>query len=73
MPNKPHASGDDHWTRRMPERVRRGVDGNGAKLSEDQIAQLIAHARAGVPPTTIARALGVSRQTVWRQLRAAGE
>lgn len=66
-------SGDQHWTRRRPELVRRGTEGNGAKLSAQDIEQLCALYAANRPRQTwLADRFGVSRFTVWRHLKAAG-
>lgn len=66
-------SGDEHWTRRQPERVARGPDAAGAKLSAAQIGALCADWSAGQPKKTVlARRYGVSRVTVWRVLKERG-
>lgn len=68
-----HPSGDLHWTRAQPERIRRGPDHHAAKLSAEQIEAMCEYCRRfGVNQTWLARQLGVSRQTVWRHLKAAG-
>ncbi len=64
-----HPSGDRHWTRRKPERIRRGADSHAAKLSAAQIeAARVLHDN-GYTKSEIARLLGVSRITIWRHLR----
>lgn len=66
-------SGDKHWTRRMPERVRRGATHPSAKLTPQQIEEVCAlFAQFNVARTEIARHFGVSRITIWRHLKAAG-
>lgn len=35
-----HAHGDTHWSRRLPERVRRGSRNNQAKLTEEIVADI---------------------------------
>ena len=66
-------SGDNHWTRRMPHRVRRGALASGAKLSEAQIAELCSiYARDRPKQGHLGRRFGISRVTVWRHLKAAG-
>ena len=57
----------------MPHRVRRGTQGNGAKLTEDQIEEICAlFSQAGSGRTWLARSFGVSRVTIWRHLKARG-
>jgi hypothetical protein len=64
-------SGDMHWTRRCPERVRRGTAGNSAKLSDADVAELRRLAREfGSSRAWLASYFGVSRVTIWRYLRA---
>lgn len=64
-----HPSGDRHWTRAQPERVKRGTDSHAAKLSPAQIkAAKVLHDN-GCNKTEIARILGVARVTIWRHLR----
>lgn len=65
----PHPSGARHWMRRMPDRIVRGPDAPGAKLSADDIAALCADYDHGMNKTELARKYGVSRMTVWRQLK----
>lgn len=64
-------SGDSHWTRQYPERVRRGAAGNGARLTDEQIEEIIyLHTQCGSPQTWLAQRYGVSRVTVWRHIKA---
>lgn len=50
---------------------KRGVyRGRRRSLSEEQAARLRQRAREGVPKTTLARELGISRETVYQYLRA---
>lgn len=65
-------TGDQHWTRRQPDRVRRGTQGNSAKLTDEQVAALCAYYRGGAQQTWLAQKFGISRVTVWRYLKAAG-
>lgn len=65
-----HPSGDQHWMRRMPERVLRGPAAPGAKLTSRQIARLHELRDANLNNSEIARILGVSRITVWRHLKS---
>lgn len=62
-------SGDQHYSHRCPERVRRGVDANGAKLTPEDIARLYAYADGGWLPHELASHFAVSRQTIWRHIR----
>lgn len=67
--NIAHPSGDRHWTRTQPERIRRGTDSHAAKLSREQIeAAKVLHDN-GHTKSEIARMLGVARVTIWRHLR----
>lgn len=68
-----HPSGDEHWTRRAPERIPRGVTAPGAKLSAFEIDELCAAFASGSRNRSwLARKYGVSRITVWRHLKARG-
>jgi len=62
--------GDQHYSHRNPELVRRGPDAPGAKLSQAQIAAICAAAAAGVEKSAIAEMYGVSRITIWRHVKA---
>lgn len=65
----PHPSGDRHWTRAQPERVRRGTDSHAAKLTLAQIRTVKLLHDNGVSKSEIARIIGVARVTIWRHLR----
>lgn len=65
-----HPSGDAHYTRRDPAKIRRGVDAPGAKLTPEDIAQIAAWHALGRRTGWIAKQLKVSRMTVWRQRKA---
>ena len=65
----PHPSGDRHWTRRNPDRIRRGTASHAAKLSQAQIEAAQVLHENGYTKTEIARILGVARVTIWRHLR----
>jgi transcriptional regulator of acetoin/glycerol metabolism len=68
-----HPSGDDHWTRRTPDRLKRGYESHAAKLCAADIEALCAEFRVRQPARTwLAHKYGVSRATVWRHLKAAG-
>jgi transcriptional regulator of acetoin/glycerol metabolism len=62
-------SGPLHWTRRKSEQIRRGADSHAARLTREDIAQVYQFADRGWLPSQIAAHFGVSRQTIWRQLR----
>jgi predicted DNA-binding protein (UPF0251 family) len=62
-------SGALHYSRRTPERVLRGPDAPGAKLSADDIDGMCALYQCGANQTWLARKYGVSRMTVWRHVR----
>lgn len=60
-----------HWTKLRPDRIRRGTAASGAKLSSDQIEEIVyLHTQCGSPQTWLARQYGVSRITVWRHIKA---
>lgn len=62
--------GDQHYSKRTPEKVKRGPDAPGAKLSADDRAAIRQMACVpGANHTRIGRMFGVSRQTVWRVSR----
>lgn len=65
-----HPAGDRHWTRRAPDRVLRGTAAPGAKLDEEAIARLYRFADGGWQPSELASHFAVTRQTIWRQLKA---
>lgn len=68
--------GDRHWSRRHPERVRRGENHPTAKLTDVQVAEIRRLHREGKCPTcreykrglaaSIAKLMGVARATVER-------
>lgn len=73
IPNPAHPSGDAHWTRRTPEKIKRGTAAQGAKLRDDDIDLICAFWCSGMRnKSAIARRFGVTRVTVWRHLRAHG-
>lgn len=55
---------------RQPERVQRGADASGAKLSTEEIAAMCAAHARGASKTWLAKKYGVSRITVWRHVKA---
>lgn len=56
--------------RRMPERIVRGPDAPGAKLSAEDIEALHADLKMpGANKTHLAAKYGVSRYTIWRHSR----
>lgn len=71
MKHDQHPSGDQHWTKRTPDRILRGPAAPGAKLTQDEIELLCsAYYDLSVKPSQLAKLFGVSRITVWRHLRA---
>ena len=69
----PRKHGNDHWTRRHPERVARGATHPSAKLTSAQIAEMCDRYRRYHPHQAgMARHYSVSRMTIWRKLKAAG-
>ncbi len=67
-----HPAGDRHWTRRTPERIKRGTDSHAAKLSAAAIDRMRQEFEGGASQTWLARKYGVSRYTIWRHLRKSG-
>jgi len=65
-----HPSGDQHYSKRTPEKVKRGPDAPGAKLSAADITRLYTYADGGWLPHELASHFDVSRQTIWRYLKA---
>jgi len=63
-------SGADHWSKREPDRVLRGSDAPGAKLSPEEITAMCAAFNRGARPGWLAKKYGVSRITVWRHVKA---
>lgn len=66
----PHPSGAQHYSKRTPEKVKRGPDAPGAKLRAEDIAALCADYDNGANKSELARMYGVSRITVWRHIKA---
>lgn len=62
-------SGDQHYSRRTPEKVRRGTESHAAKLSAAQITAIRAAFECGATKTALARQYGVSRITIWRHVK----
>lgn len=59
------ASGDDHWTRRMPDQVSwRGTAHHQARITPDIVREIRARGKTGEGATSIARGLGIGRTTV---------
>jgi len=61
---KPGQFGDNHWTKRKPESVRRGDRHPAAKLRSDDVALIRSRHSAGEPRAGLAIAFGVSLATV---------
>ena len=56
--------GDDHWSRRMPERQPRGERVGGSKLTDERVAEIKELLRAGLLPSVIAPMFSVSVSTI---------
>lgn len=65
-PNLVHYKGDDHWTRRTPERLARGEKQGSAKMTEAQVADLKERYRKGMTPMEAIRELGISHNIAYR-------
>lgn len=64
-------SGDQHWTRREPDRILCGTRAPGAKLSTFEIEELCSAYDLGtMNKSELARFYGVARITIWRHLKA---
>lgn len=67
-------TGDDHWTRRMPEKVRKGHKHGGAKLKPNEVREI--RSRSNEMHLTLATEFNVTRSTItailnrrkWREL-----
>lgn len=71
LPNPTHPSGDNHWTRRRPELLKRGTASPFAKLNARDIENLCAwHKTGNYSQNWLARHFRVTRTTVWRHLKA---
>ena len=64
-----YQSGDRHYSKRTPEKVKRGTNAPGAKLRPADILRLYQYADGGWRPHELASHFRVSRQTIWRHLR----
>jgi predicted DNA binding protein len=65
-----HPAGARHWTRVKPDRILRGANAPGAKLTEEQIRAICVAFEAGeMNKSELARFHGVSRITIWRHIR----
>lgn len=67
-----HPAGDDHWTRREPDKIKRGPEAQGAKLSPEEIEEIGFRFKNGANQSWLARKYGVNRVTIWRHLKALG-
>lgn len=69
-PPRELTSGDNHWTRKFPERRLRGESHPMAKLTDDQVAELRARYAVGdISQRALARFYGISVQQINRILR----
>lgn len=59
-----------HWTQLYPDRVKRGTEASGAKLTPEEIEEIVyLYTSCGSPQTYLARRYKVSRATVWRHIK----
>lgn len=56
----------------MPERIARGPEAQGAKLSREQIEEIGFRFEQGASQAWLARKYRVGRTTIWRHLKALG-
>jgi len=60
-----HPSGDEHWMRKTPERIRRGDRHHNIKLTDRQVAEIRTRYDAGgISQYRLAAEYGVSRATI---------
>jgi hypothetical protein len=60
-----YAAGDNHWTRRMPERIsHRGTSHTSARLTPEIVREIRERSGDGEGATSIARGLDIGRTTV---------
>jgi hypothetical protein len=59
------ATGNRHGSQTMPERLSRGEDHYGAKLTEDQVHEIRRRRALGESQRALARMYGVSGSTIW--------
>ena len=72
--------GDDHWSRRMPERVKRGSKHNQAKLTEADVRRIREEGKQGQTLAEIASKYGVHLSSIhlilksktWKHITVAG-
>jgi DNA invertase Pin-like site-specific DNA recombinase len=60
----PIFTGDDHYMRRRPELVRKGVDIGTSKLTEAQVSEIYRRRMSGEAVRSIARAFDMDRATI---------
>jgi hypothetical protein len=64
--NRVMPTGTEHWSTRLPERIRRGVRHPDAKLTQEQATAIRRRAATGLErQRDIGRDYGVSQTTVW--------
>ena len=61
--------GEEHWTHRRPELVRRGKDVAGAVLTDDSVRAIREMAQNGVRQNFIADKLGIGKHIVSQVVR----
>lgn len=59
-------TGDDHWSKRQPEKIQRGEEHSGAKLTEVQVIEIRAAAEAGGAVEDLATRFGVTAVMIHR-------
>jgi hypothetical protein len=68
-PPKGPQRGDEHWSRRMPERVARGIRMGGSKLTDDAVIDIRRRVAAGEKQCVLANEYDVSVAQVSRIVR----
>ncbi len=59
-----NVSGHNHWSRRHPERIKRGAEHHSSKLSEDQVRRIKALLAEGHTQRTIADLMSITQTLV---------
>lgn len=60
-----HSHGDTHWARRYPELIPRGEDNGNSKLTEQDVAEIRAAAKAGTSNAALAERFRVDQKCVY--------
>lgn len=69
QPKKPKQIGDNHWVRKMPERIARGENSGKNKVTSDQVAAIRSRALAGTMQKSLAAEYGLSRAQICRIIK----